>query len=361
MSLRLNRAWLLLVLLVTANTFALGLGDIRLSSALNEPLRAEIALLSATPEELDGLKIALASADTFERYGLDRPLYMTRLSFSIVRSGRSDGNVVRVTSQDPLTEPFVTVLVEATWPSGRLLREYTVLLDPPTFAPPPVAATSQAVRAPSRAAPADSGQIERPAERRPAQQETPAPAPSRAPADTRSFDTTDGGDVQVQRGDTLWGIAQRVRPDNRLGMNQMMLAIYEANPDAFAGNINRLSAGARLRIPSADDIFRISRSDAQSEVQRHNSAYGIAEPAVEARPSLTLVPPDADQQDYAGPGARPGTDAAADAAVQARIRELEAEVAEQSSLLEVRDNELAQLRQELQRMREQAGIEQPAI
>ncbi|HEX7718170.1 MAG TPA: FimV/HubP family polar landmark protein, partial [Woeseiaceae bacterium] len=366
MSLRLNRAWLMLALLLAGNTFALGLGDIRLSSALNEPLRAEIALLSATPEELEGLKVELATAETFARYGLDRPLYLSRLQFAVVRSGRSDGNVVRITSQEPLTEPFVTLLVEAAWSSGRLLREYTLLLDPPTFAPPPTAQSSQAVQAPSRATPADSGQIQRTPPR-----ETAAPAEPRAaepragepraePADTGTFDTSAGGDVQVQRGDTLWGIAQRVRPDNRLAINQVMLAIFEANPDAFAGNINRLTAGARLRIPSADDIFRINRGDALSEVQRHNSDFGIAQPASDTRPSLTLVPPDADQEDYTGPATRPGTDATADAALQTRIRELEAEVSEQSSLLEVRDNELAQLRQELQRMREQAGVAQPA-
>src|SRR5690606_2921012 len=118
-----------------------------------------------------------------------------------------------------------------------------------------------------------------------------------APADAGSFGTAEGGDVQVQRGDTLWEIAARVRPDNRLDMNQMMLAIYEANPQAFEGNLNRLNAGATLRIPAADDIFRISRGDAMGEVQRQNSAWGMPS-ARTTQPSLTLVPPDADQTGY---------------------------------------------------------------
>ena len=84
-----------------------------------------------------------------------------------------------------------------------------------------------------------------------------------------------GGDLVIQRGDTLWSITSRVRPDSRLTINQTMLAIYEANPDAFAGNINVMSAGATLRIPSADDVFRISRGDALAEVQRQNTALGI--------------------------------------------------------------------------------------
>lgn len=162
MSLRLDRLWLILGLFIAGDTFALGLGEIRLNSALNEPLNADIQLVSASPEDIADLKVALASAETFDRYGLYRPLYLTRLEFTVVASGRSDGNVIRVTSEDPMTEPFVTFLVEASWSRGRLLREYTVLLDPPVFAPPPVSQSAPAVTAPSRARPADSGRIERP-------------------------------------------------------------------------------------------------------------------------------------------------------------------------------------------------------
>ena len=117
---RLVRYSLALILLLSSQAFALGLGEIRINSALNEPLRADIELLSATPEELDALKVVLASEATFERYGLDRPYYLTELEFELVRSGRSSGNYVRVSSSDPMTEPFLTFLIEATWSSGRL-------------------------------------------------------------------------------------------------------------------------------------------------------------------------------------------------------------------------------------------------
>ena len=136
MSRNLTRVWPLLVLALAGEVWALGLGDIRLSSALNEPLRAEIELLSVMPEELGNLDVVLASTETFERYGLDRPLFLQQLVFKVVPSGVVEGNVVTVTSQEPVTEPFITFLVEATWARGRLLREYTMLLDPPTFAPP---------------------------------------------------------------------------------------------------------------------------------------------------------------------------------------------------------------------------------
>ena len=215
MSRRLSRISLVLVLFLSSEVWALGLGDVRLESALGEPLRAEIELLSATPDELDNLTVSLASADTFERYGLDRPFYLQELQFQIVRSGRTDGNYVRVRSESPMAEPFLTFLVEANWTRGRLLREYTLLLDPPTYAPPS-RDTAQAVQAPSRAAPADSGQIQRPAptpepQQRPAPapRPTPAPAPARpAPVeepepqpvvDERPFDTVPGADFVVSR------------------------------------------------------------------------------------------------------------------------------------------------------------------
>ena len=357
-----------LVLLLCGNAWALGLGEIRLESSLNSPLRAEIELLSATEEELNNLAIALASAETFERYGLDRSADLQGLEFQIIRSGRTDGNVVRVRSRSPITEPFLTFLVEATWSRGRLLREYTLLLDPPTFAPP--TPTQPAVAAPERTTPADSGSIRReppprtPVAEPPARAATPPasrPAPAASvpvdarPADNTVFDATPGGDYVVSRNETLWGIAQRVRPDARLSMNQTMLAIYEANRDAFGGNINLLREGASLRIPSADEIFQIERGDALSEVRRQHSAWdgsvAPAAPAVEdSRPNLTLVPPD---EDSIGVGADALDEAplSREEEVERRIAELEADVPVDRALIEIRDNELAALREELARIR----------
>ena len=143
---RFARLSLLLVLMLTSKVWAVGLGEIKLDSALNEPLRAEIVLLSASPDELGDLSVTLASADTFARYGIDRPFYLLEIEFNVVMddAGRS---VVQIRSRSPVTEPFLTFLVEASWSSGRLLREYTVLLDPPTYAPPTVRQTP-AVTAP---------------------------------------------------------------------------------------------------------------------------------------------------------------------------------------------------------------------
>jgi pilus assembly protein FimV len=362
--------------MLTSKVWAIGLGDINLDSALNEPLRAEIVLLSASPDELSDLTVSLASAETFARYGIDRPFYLQEVQFNVV-SG-SDGSVVQIRSRSPITEPFLTFLVEATWSSGRLLREYTVLLDPPTYVAPAVQ-QAPVVEAPRRSTPSDSGRIERqptptpvpaPQQSRPAPQPAqparstdsssttpdyePAPEPRAQPVvDDSPYDTSSSGDIVVQRGETLWGLTARNKPDSRLTMNQTMLAIYEANPGAFAGNINLLKAGASLRIPSADEVFQISRSDALSEVSRQHSAwsggasYTAPEPAT--RPSLTLVPPDEEPAgttyDDSATAYEPQT---RDQVIEDRIAELEAaNVPDQQSLIEIRDNELATLRQEL--------------
>ena len=404
MSRRLTRISLVLVFLLSSEVWAIGLGDIQLDSALNEPLRAEIELLSATPEELASLNVSLASAETFVRYGIDRPYYLQELAFNVATG--PNGAVIQVRSPAPITEPFLTFLVEATWSAGRLLREYTVLLDPPTYSPPAVQ-QQPAIEAPQRATPADSARIERqqPAPRPEPQPEprptytppatpaeTPVATPSETPAETSvpsddepstyatPYSTTEGGDYYVERGDTLWGITTRLRPDSRLSINQTMIAVFEANPGAFDGNINRLKAGVTLRIPSADDVFQISRGDAFTAVKQMNDQWrggpapddtgydatasedtttadtgyeptydtSVEEPA-ETETSLVLVPPDEEPAAGIYDETVDSTEAPTrEQDIVDRINELEAaDVPNQQSLIEIRDNELAELRQEL--------------
>ena len=175
MSHRLIRISFVPILLFASQVFALGLGEIRLESALNEPLRAQIELIGATEEEIASLKVELASSDAFARYGLDRPGWLADIDFAVQQNSAGEP-VIGVSTLGPVTEPFVTVLIEANWSRGRVLREYTVLLDPPTFAPPPATETTQAVSPPVRATQSDAGQIERTPPEPPAREE-PMPPP----------------------------------------------------------------------------------------------------------------------------------------------------------------------------------------
>src|ERR1022692_1162173 len=127
---------------------ALGLGEIHLNSALNEPMNAEIDLIAVTPDELTALHATLAGGDAFTRYGIDHPPFLSSLTFKVAKS--KDGrDVLQVRSTDAIPEPFVTFLVEVNWARGRLMREYTVLLDPPEYTPGENPNSSAPVTAPA--------------------------------------------------------------------------------------------------------------------------------------------------------------------------------------------------------------------
>ena len=292
--------------------WALGLGDIELRSALNQPFQAEIQLVSATADDLRDLKVVLATREAYASRGLDRADFLSALEFRVAK-GQTGRDVVRITSRESITEPFVTMLVEMTWPRGRSLREYTVLLDPPVLLPGP--AVPQAVQ-PAQTRPAESpasGAIDRPAAPpQPARQPPRQPAPvtsgitppvtsGTTPPVSRAPAASPGGTYgPVQRAETLWAIAQRFRPQG-VTMNQMLVAVYQANPQAFAGNMNLLQIGAVLRIPEAVDLQAIGTTAATSEVQRQIDEWQ-GRPTQQAR--LRLVPP-TEPEEPAAPAAAP--------------------------------------------------------
>src|SRR5215472_15448993 len=170
---RSSRALAVLLALPSA-AFALGLGDIRLLSPLNAPLEAEIDLVDVTPEEMSTVQAQIASRDTFARYGLDWPPYLSGVQVKTVKTG--DGReVIKLKSTDPISDPFVTLLVEVNWARGKLVREYTMLLDPPVFTPGQPKVASAPVSAPTVGGGTHEGTIARAAE-------APAPAPMSMPA-----------------------------------------------------------------------------------------------------------------------------------------------------------------------------------
>lgn len=274
-------AFSLMGTVLAPTAYALGLGAAETKSALNQPLDARIPLLSVEPGELESLVVNLASPAAFERAGLDRPFALSKLKFTVVRG---DKPYIQVTTQQPVKEPFLGFLVEANWSRGRLVREFTLLLDPPVYASGPTVA---------------------PAARPSAAQPSEQPAASSRPVATTA---TAGGGVgggtpgeygPVKSSDTLWKVAQRVRPDGSVSVHQTMVALLRANPDAFiSGDMNRLKRGSVLRVPAASSIAQISQSEAVAEVNsqiarwRSESAstpVAPAAPASDAR--LKVVAP----------------------------------------------------------------------
>ena len=353
------RRILLMSALMSPNAlFALGLGEIHLNSALNQPFDADIDLVSAADEDLSALRASLASGDTFTRYGLDKPAFLADFTFRVVR-GANGQDVLKVTSPKPVTEPFVTLLVEANWPRGRLLREYTVLLDPPVYAPAARAA-AEPVAAP-RVTAAPSAPPPQPAGGK-AEPFAAAPPPPTSTASARTSARPSGSSVaapsisadstyRVRPNDTLWKIASSSHPGSRSDVNRAMVSIYQKNPQAFDGNINVLRAGSLLKIPSASEVSAISATAAAAEVSRQYRMWREGVPAAEgpdaASGRLRLVTPEqgtpaASTATTQAPAAaaQPGT---ASGQSQTRVQQLEAELAEARRLLEVRNAELATL------------------
>jgi pilus assembly protein FimV len=335
------------ILMTPAAALGLGLGEIRLNSSLNEPLSAEIDLVAATPEELATLNAGLASAEIFSRYGLDRPAFLSALQFTVGR-GQDGRAVLLVRSREAISEPFVSFLVDVNWPRGRLLREYTVLLDPPAMlaagdgpAPEPVAAPTTA---PSAQAPSTP-----PAAAEPVPEPAPGPAQAPATAAAPSMPAT-GADssYQVERGDTLYRIAGGIAGGDRQAIERTMIALFRANPEAFDGNINQLRAGAILRVPSSDDIAGVDQGEASSEVRRQNSAWR-ASVGVEDAGRLKLVTP-AEGEAEAAAASEPG-------AAESSVDALEQDVNEQRRLIELQNQELAALQKKLAEARAQAAAQ----
>lgn len=329
--------------LASSGVKALGLGDIEMNSALNQPLDAEILLKSVQPGELEGLLVQLASREAFERAGIERSSALTSLKFSVDQ--KPDGSpYIKIGSSGPVVEPFLNFLLEVDWPKGRMVREYTILLDPPVFMNQEVVSGGSAPTTPQVATAAESATdpavpvvIDRAAEAAadamPVAVEvvenadaevadsvgaaTPAPVPppleqevivdsiaissdrefevkttdakpletpsvepvaqvapqESAPVDDASAYATEGDAYTVVKNDTLWRIALDNKPTD-ISVQQMMLALLQANQDAFVdNNVNRLKEGAILRMPSYEQVSARSRGDAVAEMTVQNQLW----------------------------------------------------------------------------------------
>ncbi|MFC5572180.1 FimV/HubP family polar landmark protein [Xenophilus aerolatus] len=263
------------------NAHALALGRLNVQSALGEPLRAEIDVTEISAAEADGLRVGMASREAFQAAGVAYNDALSNVRAALQR--RADGRyVVRLSGSRPMNEPFVDILLEANWASGRIVRDYTVLLDPPgsrqSSAAVPIAPIAPQVAAPApvprvAVAPSGDGGTAAPRRQRPAP--IPAPAPS-APAENRVRAEGGGGDQQVtvRAGDTAGRIAANVKPAD-VSLDQMLVALLRANPDAFInGNVNRIRAGAVLQVPSASVATAMPPDEARRTVVAQSRDFG---------------------------------------------------------------------------------------
>jgi len=273
-----TRAYFIGVFLAVVSPMAaaLGLGEIKLNSALNQPLNAEIQLLHVRDLTESEIRIAIASPEEFARAGVDRNFFVTDLKFTIDLSAPS-GPVVRVTSNGPVREPFLNFIVSARWPSGKLLREYTLLVDLPVFSGNQAAPVQAANQRPSQASPSSTTQTQSP---RTTPRTTPPPQRTEPRPSTSSRSSFSGDSYgPVGANETLWSIASRVKPDSSVSVQQTMLAIQRMNPEAFInGNINLLRRGQVLRIPDKDEIQQISNRDAIQQVAAQNRRWNDKAP-----------------------------------------------------------------------------------
>lgn len=303
------------LLVCTASAYAAGLGKLTVISTLGQPFRGEIDLVSVKKDELSSLTVRMASPDAFKQADLPYTAYVSNLKLAIEKRPNGD-SYVKVSSYQPLNEPFIDFLVELGWTSGRLVRAYTALVDPPivtdaeaaktpevkTLPPAPAPAPETKAEAAPRPEPAPAPAPPPPAEVQPPVAEAapapepeptpqaaaePAPAePPVAPRDegvkvpepavqTGTVRATPsgqrapsaGGEVAVKQGDTLSKIAKANMTEG-LALEQMLVLLYRENPDAFAGkNMNRLKTGTVLRLPDDSSVVDMSPQDARKEVR----------------------------------------------------------------------------------------------
>lgn len=370
---------------------AAGLGKLTVISGLGEPLNAEIELVSATKEELSSLTAKIASPEVYEQQGIERPAGLVGIKVDLGK--QADGTpVLKISSPSPMNDPYLDMLIQVDWGTGRLMRQYTALLDPPGYNNDQSLNSGTAVAKTNRpsvssssagASSASSGKASKRSKKvKPQADQSPATETS----SEKPSESSAQGDYTTKRGDTLRAVASQMHVEG-VSLEQMLVGIYQANKSAFAGdNMNRLKVGQVLRAPTQDELQGISKQDAQKEIQvqtqdwnayRHKLAEGVAEAppardeesAQSASGKVTTsaqekgVKPDAapkdvvklSKNDVAGKATAKGDSKAAEAAssedkiakekadkeANARVTELEKQIQDMQKLLEVKNKAIA--------------------
>lgn len=261
-----------LLLLHTGGASALSLGRLTVQSALGDALRAEIDITNVTREEAESLRTTLASPDAFRAAGVDFNPVLSGSQLELVR--RPDGRYyIKVTGSRSVSEPFVDIIIDFTWSSGRLQRAYTLLIDPPikSSTPAPAAATTAPAMSPAPVQTAPAAPTPAPRATRPA---APPPAPRPMASTSPAPSASEGGDsYKVRGGDTLSSIAS-AHPRSGVSLDQMLVSLYRGNPQAFIdSNMNRLKSGVVLNVPDSAAAKEVSTEEAKKVIQAHSADF----------------------------------------------------------------------------------------
>ena len=247
---------------------AAGLGKLTVLSGLGEPLNAEIELLATTPEELASLTAAIAPEEAYAVQGIEKPGLHSAIKVEVKKKANGS-SLIKLSSVQPITDPFLDMLIQVDWSTGRLLREYTLLLDPPGYNVPatasvtsPVATTSQPAATPLNTPAATSAEKATKATPEPKKTAAPAPLPKpEAKPDTESKTTV--------KGDTLYSIAREVQPEG-VSLEQVVAGLYRANKGAFIeGNMNRLKVGQIIKVPTTEELTSVPQTEASKQIRVH--------------------------------------------------------------------------------------------
>jgi pilus assembly protein FimV len=283
--------------LLPLSSYAAGLGKLNVNSGIGEPLKAEIELLSVTPEELSTLAASIASEDAYAQQGIPRLGIHNNIKVEIAKN--TDGSpVLKIRSSQPVSDPYLDMLIQVDWATGRLQREYTVLLDPPGYKPEssasiPVTLPSTGGASntqPTTIAPTSSvGDATQPVKQKTKRQKRIA-APVVQQELVSEPVAKNEQELTTKRGDTLSAVAKEMQIEG-VSLDQMLVGLYENNKEAFAkGNMNRLKVGQIIKVPSKEVLTSVDEQQAKKTIKIHSVNWNAYRNAlagnVEAAPAM---------------------------------------------------------------------------
>lgn len=388
-----NLAFALCLAFLPSTVLAAGLGKLNVMSGLGEPLKADIELLSVTAEELSTISAAIASTEAYTSQGIEKPASHNDIKIQVTKNARG-APILKLNSAQPITDAFLDMLIQVDWSSGRLLREYTLLLDPPGYNAESQANTSQlpssGATTPTTSSDTTGTAVLGNAKAgvsgvsKSKKSSMPKPEPVQANEATAVESAFEGQEYTTSKGDTLAKIAQEMKPEG-VSLEQMLVGLYQTNPQAFDGkNMNRLKVGQIIRAPSAEQLEATSKKVAAKEVRVHsanwneykNKLAGIvadSEGAEDAAPTQSSSGKVMAAEDKATPpangprdvvklsGAEAAKGGAGDKALQEKLTALQEETIAKDNALKESQGRAAELEKQIEDMKKLMALKSDAM